>query len=665
MFGTLEAYGNLIGGTSLVLGSNYIIHSNTSVSNAIFDCPVYIAGGSAKVEHVVFKGENILRSIMLDAYNASSWYADDRCVRIAGKLISEGEIRNSTVGTGYGLRIHMEDGSEFVNVNDSLKIKSMIFDGHCKFSNEKDTLDVQEWIGTDNNTVVELTHSVWFDQTINIDLKGGKLMLPENGIFRTLYMWYNRMNNTRVEANGASIHFSAINENCTLNEANILGVYLINNTSFTGKTTIENYLIPYEYCSPIVTAEGDFENKGVIRLHPNGGSFYLHLKANAISNGTEWNCYETRLNGTNNQSLIIPGTSFPAGAVYFDAMISGSAYQWQKNGVDIPGATASVLTFATGINASHFGVYTCVVDGTQSSRKILIAKEKPLEGLQIRGIVDVPADQGGWVHVNFEADVRDKTGAITFYGIWQWKADQWISMGHVPAIQKPEYAFLAHTYHDSTALSINWSKFYITAHTTDPLVYYSCPVDSGYSIDNLIPAVPTGLQGVRTYQGSELSWNANPDPDIQYYIVYRDGEFLAFTEKTSYVDGIYLIGTESKVLTYTVAAVDFSGNKSAPSTEIQLVLTSVDKLNSEVSRLTNTPNPVVNHTIISFELVKTTNVQLKITDLSGKQVALLIDQVLNEGTHQLEFSRSGLPGGVYLCHLITQEGSKVHRMLLQ
>jgi len=667
-YGTLEANRNTIRSEfgALVLGNNYNTRTNTYVSDAVFDCTVSVGGGSLKEHHAVLLGQNTLRGLLIDWYEGSIWTADDRGLRIAGKLINEGEIRNATVGTGRGLRIHMEDGSEFINKNDSLLIKSIEFDGHCKFTNLGDTLDVEQWIGTDTATVVELTHSVWFDKTITIDLKGGKLILPTDGVMKTLYLWYNRMNNTRVVAKGGGVQFAAIEKNCTFDEVSLRGVYCMEDVLFTGKTTVDTYLFPYEYRSPVLTFNDDFENKGIIRNHPSSGSLMLHLTADVFSTGTEWANAETRLKGSQNQHLIIPGTSYITGKVYFDAMITGAAYQWQKNGVDIPGATASALVFNSGINASHFGMYQCVVDGTTPSRTILVGAElPPPPSLKIKRITDVPADQGGWVHVNFEADPQDAAGGITQYGIWQWKEDKWISMGHVPAIQQPEYTFLAHTYHDSTAVAINWSKFYITAHTSNPLAYVTCPVDSGYSIDNLLPSVPTGLQGIRSDKGSELSWNASPDPDVQYYIVYRNGEMLGYTEKTTYLDELHVTGDGGAVVNYSVAAVDFSGNKSAPSDEIQLVIADVSAPLREGFSLSSFPNPMTDRTTVHIELPVECFVQLVITDISGRRIASLVDQELNAGEHSIEFLRSDLPGGVYFCRLHTPSGVMMQKLILQ
>lgn len=72
-------------------------------------------------------------------------------------------------------------------------------------------------------------------------------------------------------------------------------------------------------------------------------------------------------------------------------------------------------------------MYQCVVDGTTPSRTIFVGAElPPPPSLKIKRITDVPEDQGGWVHIHFEADPKDAAGEITQYGIWQWKVDKWI-----------------------------------------------------------------------------------------------------------------------------------------------------------------------------------------------------------------------------------------------
>ncbi|HDH13468.1 MAG TPA: choice-of-anchor D domain-containing protein [Nitrospirae bacterium] len=92
-----------------------------------------------------------------------------------------------------------------------------------------------------------------------------------------------------------------------------------------------------------------------------------------------------------------------------------------------------------------------------------------------------------------------------------------------------------------------------------------------YSVDVIInfvtgPAQVTGLSAIAVSTSQiDLSWNANTEPDLDYYNIYRDNVFLTQTTATSFSDTGLSSGT---TYTYEVSAVDTGGNegtKSAPS----------------------------------------------------------------------------------------------------
>lgn len=78
----------------------------------------------------------------------------------------------------------------------------------------------------------------------------------------------------------------------------------------------------------------------------------------------------------------------------------------------------------------------------------------------------------------------------------------------------------------------------------------------------------------------------------------------------------------------------------------------------------NYPNPFNPNTMISFQLAANSDVSLKVYDLLGREVATLVDNRMNAGTHQVRFEASGLSSGVYLYTLETPEFSSTRKMLL-
>ena len=73
---------------------------------------------------------------------------------------------------------------------------------------------------------------------------------------------------------------------------------------------------------------------------------------------------------------------------------------------------------------------------------------------------------------------------------------------------------------------------------------------------------------------------------------------------------------------------------------------------TEVSKsrnlLYNYPNPFAETTTIRWELAETANVVLKVFDLAGHEVALLMDEISSPGDHSYQFNTSDLPSGIYL-----------------
>ena len=71
----------------------------------------------------------------------------------------------------------------------------------------------------------------------------------------------------------------------------------------------------------------------------------------------------------------------------------------------------------------------------------------------------------------------------------------------------------------------------------------------------------------------------------------------------------------------------------------------------------NCPNPFNPTTQITYELPQQSDVTLQVFDLTGRQVAILVNEQVNAGTHTANFDASNLSSGVYVYRL--QAGSVV------
>ncbi len=78
----------------------------------------------------------------------------------------------------------------------------------------------------------------------------------------------------------------------------------------------------------------------------------------------------------------------------------------------------------------------------------------------------------------------------------------------------------------------------------------------------------------------------------------------------------------------------------------------------------NYPNPFRYETEISFNLEKGGYTQLIVYNSIGRYVTTLLNETLNEGTHQVLFNASNLPYGLYFYQLQQGEFSMVRKMIL-
>ncbi len=62
----------------------------------------------------------------------------------------------------------------------------------------------------------------------------------------------------------------------------------------------------------------------------------------------------------------------------------------------------------------------------------------------------------------------------------------------------------------------------------------------------------------------------------------------------------------------------------------------------------NYPNPFNPSTQINFSLTKDSNVELKIFDILGREIAVLINRPMSSGAHSITFNAPGLTSGVYI-----------------
>ncbi|MBN2028974.1 T9SS type A sorting domain-containing protein [bacterium] len=78
----------------------------------------------------------------------------------------------------------------------------------------------------------------------------------------------------------------------------------------------------------------------------------------------------------------------------------------------------------------------------------------------------------------------------------------------------------------------------------------------------------------------------------------------------------------------------------------------------------NYPNPFNPETTIKYELPNPQHVTLKVYDITGREVATLVDQKQETGYYQVQFDASQLPSGIYMCHITAGPYSQTMKLTL-
>jgi hypothetical protein len=78
----------------------------------------------------------------------------------------------------------------------------------------------------------------------------------------------------------------------------------------------------------------------------------------------------------------------------------------------------------------------------------------------------------------------------------------------------------------------------------------------------------------------------------------------------------------------------------------------------------NYPNPFNPTTIIKYSLPQGGFVQLKIYDMLGKEVAILVDNIQSKGNHQIEFNASVLSSGMYFYRIQSGSFTETKKMIV-
>jgi hypothetical protein len=330
----------------------------------------------------------------------------------------------------------------------------------------------------------------------------------------------------------------------------------------------------------------------------------------------------------------------------------------------------------------------------------------------ITSVRDVAGDQGGKVRIKWHASFLDTmpTLDISLYGIWHRVSESaalsavrhgarlvepndsrdgitrgsylvtqngaqsvyWEGLGTVAADGESTYTFLAMTLQDSTASSNPYSVFMVDAHRAYLPGFWRSVPDSGYSVDNLPPAMPAPFTGQYSAGTVHLHWNPNVEVDLARYRLYRGGSasfvpgpgsLIASPADTGYVD------PAGAPYYYKLSAVDIHDNESGFASLLPTGTVSADdaRLPGELALARPSPNPASGPVTLRFALPRATRLSLSIYDASGRLVRRLASGPRDAGEYALPWDLhdgrgARVPAGLYFVQL-EAEGRAIVRQV--
>jgi hypothetical protein len=329
----------------------------------------------------------------------------------------------------------------------------------------------------------------------------------------------------------------------------------------------------------------------------------------------------------------------------------------------------------------------------------------------ILSVQDVPDDQGLQVRVVWKASYYDPpTGNsyTDFYALWRQVEDTtempvlnlneltneqlndqkllqtylfefdnmfWDFVDQIPAV--PNRPFMDYSYVAPTLYDNQPTTFIVCAV---PKQGYQLPAlwgnpGTGISIDNMIPEfLSFGIE--RLNNMVELTWNVNliVHHDLMGYRIYRHTNtgfvpdesnqlVILPAETTEYLDESINNGID---YFYKIEAVDDAGN-SAWSEELSSSVTSLGSQGSlpdKFALLQNYPNPFNPSTKIKYQLPSGSNVSLKVYDILGKEVAVLVNEFNPAGFYEVTFDAANITSGIYFYKIEAGEINQINKMIL-
>lgn len=300
--------------------------------------------------------------------------------------------------------------------------------------------------------------------------------------------------------------------------------------------------------------------------------------------------------------------------------------------------------------------------------------------------------------------INDRQVNISYSPIWNFKTSDF-------TLTAPELIFPENnSINQSTSLELTWNKIlgaeqYVFQLANDPgfsnvLLTDSALVDTVKLVENLIIGTqyfwrvivkgpsnltasseirsfitfmppPERLKAVSNHSGTvSLTWVDNQENELGFIIERRTSEtetfktidtvrndFITYTDTSVSADILYIY----RIKTYNQFAESGYSNE-----DTIKIITSVEdereKLEFHLAQ--NYPNPFNPATEINYQVSELSFIELRVYDILGREIAVLVNEEQKPGKYKIEFSGNNLASGIYIYRLNSDTFTDTKKMML-
>ncbi len=193
--------------------------------------------------------------------------------------------------------------------------------------------------------------------------------------------------------------------------------------------------------------------------------------------------------------------------------------------------------------------------------------------------------------------------------------------------------------------------------------------------DDFLAAELNSFDAVATSEGIQLDWRTASESNLDRWEVQRSGAGLSFTTIASIAATNSMVGESYSYLDrsaqpgltyrYRLVEVDVSGVRTVHDDFVRAAsMPLIHTLPLTYYLGDNYPNPFNPQTTIRFGLPEDAHVTLKVYDVTGAEIATLVNGDLRADEHAVTFDARSFPSGVYFYRLNAGTFSETKKMIL-